>query len=213
MPKVKSNFVPGGQEESERTTRLLDVAADVFLESGYENASTTDIAMRAHASKQTLYALYPSKEKLFLAVLARMMDQTFRALQTPLRREASLRETLLSLGSAILSVLQTPRQFALVRIVYLESQRFPDVRKSFYDLGPGRALQQIEAYMTEQKRQGTLHFPSPRLAAEQFLDLIIGGTLLRHALLDLGDSPLSSPVQQRRRVQAAVDLFLDGYGR
>jgi len=210
MPKSKRRGSSSEPSEPDQKSRLLDVATEVFLESGYEKASTTEIAVRARASKQTLYSLYPSKEKLFLVIVARLVDQIFRAFETPFQREDSLRETLLNVGNNALNILLTPRNLALVRIVYLESRRFPEIRKSFYELGPGRALKQIESYLAEQKRQGTLHVASAKLAAEQFLDLLVGGTILRNALLDLEDYPLPSPAEQRRRAEATVDLFLHG---
>ncbi len=67
MPRSKSAGLDPEEGEKLRTDRLLDLAAEVFLELGYEGTSTALIAERAHASKQTFYARFPSKEKLFLA--------------------------------------------------------------------------------------------------------------------------------------------------
>ena len=60
-----------------RIEHLLDVAAEVFIENGYEGASVGEIARRANASKQTLYSRYPTKAELFLAVMSGRCERCF----------------------------------------------------------------------------------------------------------------------------------------
>lgn len=47
---------------------ILEAAAEVFLEAGFEGASMSQIAARAGGSKRTLYGYFPSKEELFVAM-------------------------------------------------------------------------------------------------------------------------------------------------
>src|SRR5271155_1948356 len=51
--------------------RILDAAAKVFLERGFEDASVDEIADVARAGKPTIYARFPGKEALFAAVISR----------------------------------------------------------------------------------------------------------------------------------------------
>jgi AcrR family transcriptional regulator len=51
--------------------RILDAAAEVFLERGFEGASVDEIADVARAGKPTIYARFPGKEALFTAVVER----------------------------------------------------------------------------------------------------------------------------------------------
>src|SRR5437762_13051779 len=55
--------------------RILDAAAKVFLERGFEGASVDEIADVAHAGKPTIYARFPGKEALFAAVMARKVRE------------------------------------------------------------------------------------------------------------------------------------------
>src|SRR6059058_875195 len=48
-----------------REEEILRAASDVFTEKVFHGATMLDVASRAHASKATLYARYPSKEALF----------------------------------------------------------------------------------------------------------------------------------------------------
>ena len=54
--------------ESKRQA-IIQAAAEVFREVGFERASMSDIRERIGGSKATLYNYFPSKEKLFFEVM------------------------------------------------------------------------------------------------------------------------------------------------
>ena len=54
--------------------RILDAAQQLFLEKGFRSASIDDISELAPASKPTIYAHFPGKEALFVAVVARTIN-------------------------------------------------------------------------------------------------------------------------------------------
>jgi AcrR family transcriptional regulator len=59
----------------ERVERILDAAAQVFAEVGYEAATTDAIAAQAGASIGSLYQFYPNKQAIFDAVARRHLDR------------------------------------------------------------------------------------------------------------------------------------------
>src|SRR6516164_4508595 len=52
-----------------RRTAILQAAAELFQEKGYERASINELVRRCGGSKQTVYGYFPSKEALFMAVV------------------------------------------------------------------------------------------------------------------------------------------------
>jgi AcrR family transcriptional regulator len=54
-----------------RRDEILDVAIEVLSERGYRDASMLEVARRASASKETLYAWFGDKGGLFEAVIRR----------------------------------------------------------------------------------------------------------------------------------------------
>ena len=72
-------------QAKERTRgELLDAAAKVFSERGYEGASVAEIAERAGRTTGAIYAHFPTKEALFLALLAeRYARAPYRAANIP----------------------------------------------------------------------------------------------------------------------------------
>jgi len=80
---------------AERSTQLLDVAEQVFLERGYAATSMDDVAERAGVSKPVLYDHFGSKEGLLVATYARsrslLLASTTSAVQTGGTPEERLR--------------------------------------------------------------------------------------------------------------------------
>ena len=66
------------QRDPERTrAELLDVATEVFAESGYSGARVDEIAERTRTTKRMIYYYFGGKEGLYLAVL----DRAYRGIR------------------------------------------------------------------------------------------------------------------------------------
>jgi AcrR family transcriptional regulator len=59
---------------SPRRQEILDIAADLFATHGFEATTVTDVARSANLKKASLYHYFPSKNAIFLAVLAEGID-------------------------------------------------------------------------------------------------------------------------------------------
>ena len=57
------------------TERLLDAAAQVFVEQGYDRAVVSDIARRAGATTGAIYARWPDKNEMMVAALNHLLEQ------------------------------------------------------------------------------------------------------------------------------------------
>lgn len=67
--------VPQQARSRERFNRILDAAADLFVEVGYESVTTDEIAARAKTSVGGLYRFFPDKLAVFHALLDRYFNQ------------------------------------------------------------------------------------------------------------------------------------------
>src|SRR5271163_2403355 len=90
--------------EENRVAELLDIATEVFIQHGFEGASTNEIARKANCSKTTLYSRFPTKEKLFLAVLERRMEYVFSRYAIAFPMDAPLKRTLKEYGARLLEL-------------------------------------------------------------------------------------------------------------
>jgi AcrR family transcriptional regulator len=64
---------PPPRGNSEREEQLLEALEEIFLQEGFRRVAVGELAARLHCSRATLYALAPSKERLFLLVLERLL--------------------------------------------------------------------------------------------------------------------------------------------
>lgn len=69
------------RERQARREAMLEAAALVFAERGFDNATLDEIALRAEFGKGTLYNYFSSKEELLLAVIDRMYAEFTRTIE------------------------------------------------------------------------------------------------------------------------------------
>lgn len=193
--------MPKGMDNS---TLILDAARDVFLEHGYSVTSMDVVAQAAGVSKATVYALFGSKDNLFAAVIEREGDGQTEAIDAT---EGTVAKVLGQFATHAAALLLSPANTAMSRTVSSEAVRFPEVGQLFFANGPNRLIGRLAGYLAQAMRQGELLKASPRLAAVQFLAVIVGDLQLR---LAMGLAP-PSPAEQRNVVSAGVAMFLRAY--
>lgn len=196
---------PPAGEAATRAENLLDVATGVFLDKGFKGASMIEIARRAGASKQTLYARYPSKAALFAALVERKASHLFEAIG-PLEGR-SLRETLVHCGSALLELIVSEEARGVHRVVIAECMEFPELSEIFWERGPGRVRAMLADYLRAQQKSGNIRCDDPEQAVEILLGLVVSGASLR-AWLGIRPTLVSTPAQRKAWVNYAVDIFL-----
>ena len=210
MPRPKSSGLSKEEAERLRRAQLLDVAADVFLELGYEAASTAEIAARAHASKRAFYSYFRSKEDLFLAVIdyrtSRIADRVSVLFQT----DQPIRPLLSRVAKELLRVLLSDDHVALIRLVYTQAPQFPKAAQFLTERGPDRGVANLAKHIKKQMRSGTLIESDSLLAAQQFAGLLVGD-LVHRAMLGL-TVPRSEKALDAR-AEAAADAFLKIYAK
>jgi AcrR family transcriptional regulator len=197
---------PPAGEAASRAETLLDVATEVFVDKGFKGASMIEIARRAGASKQTLYARYPSKAALFAALVERKASHLFAAIG-PLGEGRSLRETLVHCGLELLELIVSDEARGVHRVVIAECMEFPELGEIFWERGPGRVRAMLAEYLRAQQKSGDIRCDDPEQAVEILLGLVVSGASLR-AWLGIRPTFVSTPAHRKAWVNHAVDIFL-----
>jgi AcrR family transcriptional regulator len=197
------------ERRDERRDVILDVARECFLAEGYAATSMSTIAARLGGSKGTLYNYFKSKDELFAAVMQRQCAELAETLFDVAHDGDSPRERLEHFAESFLRLLMRPEARGIHRLVVSESERFPEVGRTFYEHGPKVVLTKIAAYLSELMEQGVLRRADALIAAQQFKDLAISGVyhprmwgVINHELTD---------AEVRRQVTNAVDTFLRAF--
>jgi AcrR family transcriptional regulator len=162
--------------------RILDAAAKVFLERGFEGASVEEIADVARAGKPTIYARYPGKEALFAAVMARKVRETTSSFESIAPTGATIEERLASIAVAVLRKVLVADTVGLMRATVAEARRFPDLAASVPRMGRARGTEAVAQLLGELPESDKLPaFAADRRAAtaRHFLELILLPVLMR----------------------------------
>lgn len=182
-------------------SRILSATTAVFLQNGYARASTSEIASRARTSKQTLYALYPTKADLFVAVISAHTDTLFAKHIEYIESEVPPRQALFDIGCMMLRMFSEPEFLALYRILVAETYSFPSLARQLWHTCMERGRHLLADYL----RSRRIGAPRYDKAAAQFISFVLGDYVINAMLnpdLELTDRVL------RARVSEAVDDFL-----
>jgi AcrR family transcriptional regulator len=189
---------------------ILKGAAKVFLNEGYDVATTDLIARTAGVSKATLYVYFKSKEALLQAMVkyetARILPApAWQPESEPMDVYAVLRRIAIQHTHFVLNKSASD----LYRLVMAQATRFPEIGRIFYDSGPRRFRAQLADVFDVAIAQGHLDIPDVDLAASHFLSLILGA--LPFNLF------ISIPIPPQEEVDAFVDsglrVFLRAYSK
>jgi AcrR family transcriptional regulator len=89
----------------ERREQVIEAAVKEFAANGFHATSTGQIAKRAGISQPYIYALFPNKRELFLAVDRHVVDRIRRAFLEAARGKDTPDERLEAMGHAYLELL------------------------------------------------------------------------------------------------------------
>ena len=192
--------------------QILEGARHVFLREGFAAASTDVLAQEAGVSKGTLYAYYPSKERLFVEIIHKqllenpqvqgldMIDQC-----TP-HHLAELRLVMLSLAQKVIATLMQPETLALLRIVIADAHRFPQLVETLRSTIPERVAVAVSLLLKRARDNGI----ALRQGDTTIMTRLFIGPLLSYVVFD----GLLHPQNESRspdgeQIEIIVNLFLD----
>ena len=202
--------IESGAEHTAKRKQIMDGARRVFLEHGFDGASVNDIVRATGVSKGTVYAYFPSKEKLFETLIFEDRRSQAERLFEIMDDRKPVGEMLREIGLRFGKMLIAPEQIAYIRMIIAASAKFPEAGRAFYEAGPRYGRARLSAYIKEKIRQGELETDDPEMAARQLLELIHCGTS-KPLLFGVAES--ISPAELERAVAAGVATFLAAFGR
>lgn len=141
---------------------LLSAARTVFLAKGYANATLTEIAALARASKRTIYDRHPNKATLFEAAISAFIKDRFLPIENLPLQAGSLREKLLCLAQVLTAIATDEETIAIHRIAAAEQLQFPHLVQRLRRYGFERAVDIVKNILVEH------NICDPTIAAEIF---------------------------------------------
>ncbi len=197
------------QLRSDEETRviILDAAREEFAANGFAGSSMESVARRSGVSTKTLYRLIPNKAALFEAMITERQDRFVSAVR--LRPcggsdiEPALQEALLVCAERVLN----PDVIAMQRMVLAESDKFPELARTFYTKAMRGTVTTLAKWLAAEKERGLIAVEDAELAAGMLLGMV---AFEPQRAVMFGQQPLPKRQEFARRVQVCVALFLGG---
>jgi TetR/AcrR family transcriptional regulator, mexJK operon transcriptional repressor len=202
---------PTREEAEARDARLLDVATRLFMERGFDGTSIDAVAETAGISKPTVYARYRDKRDLFAAVLRGRIQRWLAPVSAAAEAEATetspknIKVTLHELSRHMVAYSLAPEAGALQRIISAQAVQFPELAKLANEEGWLRAVRGVSSILCQSAARGHIKVDDPELAAEMFLNLVLGHGK-RLTLYGIATDPKT----EERHRKASVEFFLSG---
>jgi AcrR family transcriptional regulator len=197
-----------GTIESPVRERILHAAFSAFMERGYAETSTVEIATRAQVSKRALYALVGNKQEMLVACIRERAKRLRVPADLPEPRDReSLTRALTIFGTRLLREISDPTVIAVFRLAIAEAVRAPAVAQALDSIGVETSRAALSEIMTRAQSFGLLS-GRPAEMAGRFAGLL-WGNLMVGLLLRVAQRPSAREIT--RRARAATAAFLQLY--
>lgn len=163
-----------------RRAQIEAAAYAVLQDKGYAGASMLAVAKAAKASNETLYRWYGDKNGLFAALVARNAEDLKTLLQDALAQGQDPVEALRMLAPLLLGTLTSARVVALNRAAAADDTG--GLGQAIAKGGRDSVAPLIANLIAQAIEAGAIAAPSPRIATEWYIALVIGDAQIRRVI-------------------------------
>jgi AcrR family transcriptional regulator len=208
---------PGPKHPSseERQSRIVVAALAVFSKSSFGDATTDEIARRAHVSKRDIYAAFPDKHAILTAAINTVLqtgdENLHHVIADSKKNIASLQETLEIIGLTLVGEILSPLSGFVFRLVSSESVGQPAIGTAYFENWYARRSTTVTQFFSKRpaKIKGRNGRPlDAKLAAKHFISLV---THLPQLTACIGMLDMWNPKSIQAHVKSSVECFLKSH--
>lgn len=186
----------------DRKARIMNRAAELILQHGFERVTLDQIAAEARVGKQAIYESFESKEDLFRAVVLAEMRRP--AIGSPIF-DGDVQAALEDYGAVVFDAYLAPRSIGLQRANIVLTRRRPEIAAALHAQRRDAARNLVD-YLAGEASKG-------RVAelGEEALDIAtrLGGTITEGSRYFLGYD-LPGARERKLQISFCVSLYLRG---
>ena len=184
--------------------RILDAALEAFADSGFNGATTKDIAKKAAVNEVTIFRQFRSKRALFNAVMVERspLVQVEKVVSLDLR--TPVEQQMVQNLRSVLGVLRANKQLFMVALG--DAWRQPKTKTTTTNMVIQKGIDFVSAFMQSLMDAGKIRRTDPRIAAR----MIMGAMQAYFITTDLLEIGKPSQAEEERILRGFVDIFLNG---
>lgn len=183
---------------------MLDAGIAELAEQGLAGASMESIAGRAEVSKRTLYKHFPSKEAVFGAVLALLIERVEPLGKLHYDKKRDFAEQLREIAAQEMQLICDPDFVRLSRVLMVECMRSEE-RSQQLMVRFGEKENGLFRWFSEAGKAGKLGKLDPRMTADLFVAML-KSSIYWHSVI--GWQPVPNKTMQKRVINEACLTLL-----
>jgi AcrR family transcriptional regulator len=188
--------------------RILAAAFAAFVERGYANTSTLEIATRAKVSKRELYAEFESKREMLTACIASGAKRMQAPLNLPAPRDREmLMATLVAFGRTVLREVSRPEVVAVFRLAIAEAGQSAEVAEILHAAARDPSRAALAELVSKAQSAGLIGVGDCKQMAARFIALLWEDLLMR-LLFGMAKPPNDDEIAARAEGAATALLRL-----
>ncbi len=206
---MESSAVSPKRNNLDRRDRILAAAEELICEHGFENTSLETVANKAGCSKSSIYSHFKNKEAFLVAIYENTVEQLKKTFSHDMGQNLPIRNILTNYAHSNLRLTHSDKHIAIMRAIFVEIRRSPNIGKHYLEIGPSRAVKDLANFFKKRTEKGELNVTDTHHAAEMFL----GSFHWPMQMAQLLGARLQ-PDEEEITAEAArvVNLFLNTYG-
>lgn len=211
MTTNQTNSIVPMRKGSKRIQLLTSVAADMFLERGFDAVTIDDLIHKVGGSRRNVYSHFGSKDELFIETVTQLCAELSKPIEKLNFEVYEPRQALILFGQKLLDAVLQPRALALHRLMIAEGKRFPELSQAILKAGHYKASSVLATWIKGRQLKNTADIEADKhavMSAKQYVDMIVTDIQLR-ALVGW-ESPAQLRAQIAVVVQHAADTFMQG---
>ncbi|TCW15268.1 TetR family transcriptional regulator [Raoultella sp. BIGb0138] len=191
---------PRAAGSDERRKAIVEGAYRAFIELGFAQTSTAEVARRAKVSKRTLYEVFDNKMDLFAAVIKKYRP-LFLDLPRPDDEVLSLEETLFLIFRLDITEEEAAEREAILKLMTRESVLFPELSDYLYESKTIRSREMLMEWLDKENEKGRIVIDDVGACAGMLMDIVFGALIPRRWIVDTDENGQQKCLAEGRRRQ------------
>ena len=182
--------------------QIMDAAAVLFAEKGYNATTTKDIALTADIGESTLYGYFPGKREILMAILTQQVDTIDSFLEYI--DLFNSRAEFISVSDKILELILANAIYT--RALIGEAWINDEILDNYVVVRLQKVGSLLKQFISEKTTSGLLSPIDPDIGARIIISSFIGAILpvLR------GVAPIPTPEQRLALAETIISIIMDG---
>jgi AcrR family transcriptional regulator len=185
--------------------RILRAAVSLFAAKGFDGTTTKQIAARARVNEALIFRHFPTKRKLYAAIIERKIAEESATRLSGLDMETADDEQVFrAVAEGLFDSFQKDMKF--VRLLYFSALEGHQLSEMFFDTYVQRLNARLCEYARRRMSEKAFKPLDAFLVARAFLGMIAHHILVQ----ELFPSKVTRPVPREKVIDTFVEVFLHG---